>query len=427
MSERIAIVEGVRTPFCKAGGVLRDIEADDLGAFPVGELVARFPQIVNEIDEVIMGNVASPPVLANIARIISVKGGVPIRVPSFTVSRNCASGLESIVSAYNRLRLGDAQIIIAGGTESMSNFPVTIKKKYREFLQRLGKAKGFGAKLSTALSFRPSLVLPESVELGDPICGLTMGQTAEALAREFKVTREDQDAFALRSQQRAVNAIKTGLMAQEIVPTPLAPKFDKLQLVDEGPRDNQTLEALAKLRPAFDRYAGTATAGNSSQITDGAAAVLLMTESKAKKLGLKPLGYIKAYAAAGLQPGRMGLGPVFATSKLLDNTGMKLSDFDLIEINEAFAAQVLACVRAFDSDAFAKKELGKDHAIGTLDIERLNVNGGAIALGHPLGASGTRLVITLLKELRRRGLHMGLAALCIGGGQGEALVVEVAQ
>lgn len=425
MKERIVIVDGLRSPFCKGGGALRDTEPDDLGAFVVSELLARYPQVIPAIEEVIIGNVLQPPILANIARIVAVKGGVPLNVPAYTVNRNCASGLESIVSAYNRIAQGDAQLILAGGTESMSNTPVLVKKKYREFLQRFMRAKGFGEKLSILSSFRFNYFLPEMPEISDPLCGLSMGQTAENLAREFKITREEQDLFALRSQHRAVQATKTGFIGEEVVPVPLAGKYTKFQQVDEGPRDNQTLEALQKLKPAFDRYAGTVTAGNSSPITDGAAAVLIMTESKAKELGLKPLAYITGHASAGLQPSRMGLGPVFATAKLLKKTGMQLEDFDLVEINEAFAAQVLACQRAFESDEFAKKELGLSKAVGKLDLEKLNVNGGAIALGHPLGASGTRLVITLIKELRRRGLKKGLAALCIGGGQGEALALEV--
>ena len=269
------------------------------------------------------------------------------------------------------------------------------------------------------------MLVPEFPEISDPLCSLNMGQTAELLAREFCISREEQDKFALRSQQRAERAIAKGLLADEIVPMPVPPAYTNVQSQDEGPRANQTLEALAKLKTIFDSITGTVTAGNSSQVTDGAAAVLLMTESKAKSLNLEPLGYIRDYVAAGLQPSRMGLGPAFAISKLLDKTGMKLSDFDLIEINEAFAAQVLAVVKACGSDDFARKELGKDRAVGVIDIDKLNINGGAIALGHPLGASGTRLVITLLKELRRINKNTGLVSLCIGGGQGQAAVLEV--
>lgn len=425
MKERIAVVSGLRTPFCKASGVMRDLEADDLGAFIVRELLARSNILPSQVDELIFGNVLQPPHAANIARIISIKGGLPNKVTAFTVNRNCASGMESIATAADKIQMGHAEIIVAGGTESMSNFPITIRKGYKDFLQRLSKAKNWQQKLSAIFSFRPGFLVPEIPEISDPLCGLSMGQTAENLSREFLVSREEQDAFSLLSQERAVLASTEGRLADEIAPIPLAPSYATVQTADDGPRANQTLEALTKLKPIFDRVTGTVTAGNSSQVTDGAAAVILMKESKAKKLGLQPLGYIRDYAAAGLQPSRMGLGPAFATAKILARTGMQLSDFDLIEINEAFAAQVLAVVKACASEDFARKELGRDKAVGKIDLEKLNVNGGAIALGHPLGASGTRLVLTLLKELKRRNKNVGLAALCIGGGQGQAIVLEV--
>lgn len=425
MKERIAVVFGIRTPFCKANGLMRDLDADDLGAFIVTELIARSEISLAQVDELIFGNVLQPPHAANIARIVAVKAGLPVKVPAFTVNRNCASGVESIATAADKILLGHGDVIIAGGTESMSNFPVVIRKKFKDFLQRLSKSKNWKQKLSSLLSFRPGFLMPEIPEISDPLCGLSMGQTAEILSREFQITREEQDAFALLSQERAMKAITEGRFADEIAPIPLSPTYLTIQSQDDGPRPNQTLDALGKLKPSFDRFTGTVTAGNSSQITDGAAAVLLMKESKAKEMGFKPLGFIRDYASTGLQPSRMGLGPVFATAKILARTGMQLNDFDLIEINEAFAAQVLAVIKASASAEFARKELERDRPIGNIDLEKLNVNGGAIALGHPLGASGTRLVVTLLKELNRRKKNVGLAALCIGGGQGQAIVVEV--
>lgn len=423
--ERIAIVAGIRSPFCKGGGVMKDMEADDLGAYVVTELLAKTGIPPKHVDELIFGNVIQPAKFANIARIVSVKAGIPVAVPAVTVNRNCASGLEAITTGADKILLGHDDIVVAGGTESMSNFPVEVRKDFKEFLQKLGKAKTFAQKIDALSSFSLSSLIPETPEIADPLCGLSMGQTAENLAREFKVTRQEQDEFALLSQNRAEKAIAEGRMNDEIIPVPIAPKNTTVQTQDEGPRANQTLQDLTKLKPVFDKITGTVTAGNSSPITDGAAAVLLMKESKAKELGLKPIGYIRAHAAAGLEPSRMGLGPVFAMSKVLKKTGLKLSDIDLFEINEAFAAQVLAVLRASASDEFAKKELGLDKALGTIDLEKLNVNGGAIALGHPLGASGTRLVITLLKELKRRNKKIGMASLCIGGGQGQAIVVEV--
>ena len=425
MKERIAIVSGFRTPFCKAGGVMSDLKADDLGAYIVRELVARSGISKDLIDQVIIGNVLQPAHAANIARVISVKAGIPVKAQAYTVNRNCASGLEAITSGCDRLLLGEDEVIVAGGVESMSHFPVTIGKKYKDFLNNLSKAKTIKQKLACLFTLRPSFIIPEFPEISDPLCSLSMGQTAEILAREFNVSREEQDEFALKSQQRAENALNKGLFLTEIIPIPLPPNYALVQMQDEGPRNGQTLGSLAKLKTLFDPLTGTVTAGNSSQLTDGAAAVLLMKESKAKELNLKPLGYIKGYAVAGLDPSHMGLGPVFAIAKLLEKTKMKLSDFDLIEINEAFAAQVMGVVKASASKVFAEKNLDREEALGVIELEKLNVNGGAIALGHPLGASGTRLVITILNELKRQNKKLGLVSLCIGGGQGQAAILEV--
>lgn len=425
MKQRVAIVAGVRSPFCRSNGVFNDIEVDDLGAYVVRELIARSGIDPKQVDELIFGNVIEPPTSTNVARIVAVKAGLPVKMPAFTVNRNCASGMEAVVSAMNRIILGDANIVIAGGAESMSSFPVTFSKRMRDFLVGLNKAKTWKQKLSLIFSFRPSFLKPNVPTISDPLCGLSMGQTSENISREFHVTRAEQDQFALMSQKRAVNATKNGRLAEEIVPIPIPPKYNKVQQIDDGPRDNQTIEALAKLKPVFDKANGTVTAGNASQVTDGAIALLLMSEDKAKELGYKPLGYIREYASSGVEPSRMGLGPAFAISKILKKSGLKLSDFDLIEINEAFAGQVLAARKALASDEFAKKELGRDSAVGEIDLEKLNVNGGAVALGHPLGASGARLIFTLLLELKKQNKHLGLAALCVGGGQGEAVIVEV--
>lgn len=425
MANRIAIVDGFRTPFCKAGGIFADIQAEDLGAYIVRELISRCGIEAKIVDELIFGNVIQPTNAANIARIIAVKGGLSVKTPAYTVNRNCASGLEAIVSAADKISLGKCKVVIAGGTESMSNFPVAIKKEYKVFLERLMRAKTVGAKLKALGSFRISSLVPELPEIFDPLAGLSMGQTAEVLAREFKIDQNAQDRFALQSQQRAYLAMTQGLFGDEIVPMPVPPTYKDVRETDDGPRANQTLEALSKLRPAFNRLTGTVTAGNASPVTDGAASLLLMKESVANERGLTPLGYILDSAEAGLEPSRMGLGPVFAISKLLEKTGHALSDIDLFEINEAFAVQVLACTQALATKEFCVRELGRGGAVGEIDPERLNVNGGAIAIGHPLGASGARLVITLLKELKRRKKHRGIASLCIGGGQGQAMLVEV--
>lgn len=423
--KRVAVVEGVRTPFCKAGGKLKELEADDLGAFAVKELIARSEIDPQLIDEVIIGNVLQPPHATNIARVIAVKAGIPDNVPAMTVNRNCASGMEAAAVAYQKIQTGEASIVVAGGTESMSNFPVLVSKPFRDWLTSLSKARSFKERLSLFFKFRFHFLKPDRPKIADPLCGLTMGDTAEILSKEFLVSRKEQDEFGLLSQNRAANAQKSGIFTEEIIGIPIPPKFDRMQELDDGIRVGQIINDLTKLKPVFNTATGTVTAGTSSQVTDGAVALLICSESELARIGKKPLGYVRGFTQVGLDPRRMGLGPAYAIAKLLKENKMSLEDIDLIEINEAFAAQVIAVQKALQSDEFAKKELGLEKAVGKIDLDRLNVNGGATALGHPLGASGARLILTLLKELKRRNLKTGIAALCIGGGQGEACIVEV--
>jgi acetyl-CoA C-acetyltransferase/acetyl-CoA acyltransferase len=426
MKERLAIIDGVRTPFCKAGGALAGMTADDLGAIAARELMVRTAFPATSLDELIAGNVAQPIEAANVARVIALKAGLPDSLIASSVHRNCASGMEAITTAANRILSDEAQHILCVGTESMSNIPLIYGKQMTALFGRLMKAKSVWQKLGAWAGFRPAFLTPIigiQVGLTDPVCGLNMGQTAELLAREFSVTRAEQDQFAMISHQRAAAAERR--LAEELVSLPLPPSFSAVQHKDDGPRANQDLVALGKLKPYFDKVAGTVTVGNACPLTDGAAAMLVMRESRAKALALSPLGYLREYAYAALDGKRMGLGPVYASAKLFAKSGLGLADFDLIELNEAFAAQVIACERAFASAGFAKAQLGRDTALGVIDRERLNVNGGAIALGHPVGATGARLMLTILKELRRRGLQRGLATLCVGGGQGAALALEV--
>ena len=418
------ILGGVRTPFAKAGGPFRRVPVYELGRIAVGELLARSGVDPATIDEVTLGNCAMPAEAANSARVTALRAGVPESVPAATVHRNCASGMESVADACYRIAAGDAKRVIAGGMESMSQIPLQYPYEYGTWLEGLMRAKTPLAKLGAFGSFKagylkPRIALAEG--LTDLVCGLNMGQTAEVLAQEFRIGREAQDAFALQSHVRAIAAREK--LREEIVPVFPAPAYEAV-CDDVGPREGQTIEALAKLRPYFDRRNGTVTVGNSCQVTDGAVALLIGDEATAAANPQPPLGRIRAFAFAGLSPKRMGLGPVFAMAKALDKAGLTLADIDLFEINEAFAAQVLACLLAAKSDAFARAELGRDRALGEIPAERLNVNGGAIALGHPVGASGARLLLTLLLELRRRDLKRGLAALCVGGGQGAAFVVE---
>lgn len=423
----LAVLAGVRTPFAKAFGVLANVPADQLGKVAVEGVLTRAGLRPTDVGEVVFGNVAGPPEASNVARVIALRSGVPQDRIAHTVNRNCASGMESVFSAWQILNEGRTDLIVAGGTESMSNVPFLWSRKARDFFMSWNKA-GFAGKLSMFLRrFRPSLLKPvPALELGlsDPTCGLNMGQTAEILAKEFGISRTEQDQFAVTSHLRTAGAWKRGFFADEVVPVPAELTKGEAVSMDSGPRGNQSLEALAKLKPIFDRKNGSVTAGNSCPITDGAAAVVLTPADKLA--GRVPLGYIRDYAIAGCDPRRMGLGPVFAIHKLLRKTGMKLADFELIEINEAFAVQVLACKKAMASEEFARRELQDDRAVGELDLDKVNVNGGAIALGHPVGTSGTRLIITLLRAMRDRGLKRGLASLCVGGGQGAAVWLETA-
>ena len=423
----VVLVEGVRTPFAKAGTALKDVPAHELGRLAVKELLARTGFDPAQVDEVILGNCGTPADAANIARVSALEAGIPKSVPAYTVHRNCASGIESIVDAAQRIASGSATAVIAGGTESMSNYPLMMSRGLTKAFEHSARGRDPLGRLAPFTRLRwadlaPRIAIAEG--LTDPVSELNMGQTAELLAREFSISRERQDQFALESHQKTVAALDAGRLSEETMTVYPPPEF-KPVAQDVGPRREQTLESLAKLKPFFDRRHGTVTVGNSCPITDGGAAMLVMDEEAARAEGYKPLGRLRAVAFAGLEPERMGLGPVFATPLALDCAGLTMADMALIELNEAFAAQVIANLIAFESDQFAREKLGRTQGpVGAIDPAKLNVNGGAIALGHPVGVSGTRLLLTLLKELRRRGGGFGLATLCVGGGQGAAVVVE---
>jgi acetyl-CoA C-acetyltransferase/acetyl-CoA acyltransferase len=426
-SDPIVIVAGIRTPMARSFGPMANLCADELGRLVVDGVLKQTGVRADQVDEVVFGNVASPADASNVARVIVLRAGIPHDRIAHTVNRNCASGMEAVTTAWQILRDGRAKVVVAGGTESMSNAPLLWSRSAQQWFLELSRTKSLVQRLTQFTKFRPRFLKPIpalQVGLTDPTCGLNMGQTAENLAREFGITREEQDRFALASHQKALAAWERCDLKGEVLPLTAehtqAGPLDK----DNGPRAGQTIEALARLKPIFESHGGTVTVGNSCPITDGAAALLLMPASHAKSLGLEPLGILRAYSIAGCDQRRMGLGPVFAIHKLLAATGGGLGDFDLVEINESFAAQVLACEKALASDDFCRRELGRDRAIGQLDESRLNVNGGAIALGHPVGMSGARLILTLLRALRKRGGHHGLATLCVGGGQGQAVWVD---
>jgi acetyl-CoA acetyltransferase family protein len=421
----VAIIAGARTPLAKAGTALREVHVAELAQRAMQEALYRANWPAEKLDEVILGNVIMPADATNLARVAALYTGAPHRVPGLTMQRNCASGMEAVAEAASRIRHGSGQAILAGGAESMSTLPLLLPSETMEPMSRLSKARSVWQKASAVATLRPRHFKPvAALELGltDPTCNMIMGKTAEVLAHEFGISRKEQDEFALRSHQRATDAETAGRFNDERVPFFAGKKYEPVTQ-DVGPRANQTMESLGALKPIFDRRDGTVTVGNSCQITDGAAAMLVTDAALAKSEGLPVLGYIRAYAYAGLDPARMGLGPVYAIDQLLRQTCLKLSDIGLLEINEAFAAQVLACMKAMASDEFCRDHLGHG-AIGEVDQDKMNVNGGAIALGHPVGATGARIVLTLLHEMRRRNVELGIAALCVGGGQGAAILLE---
>ena len=421
---RLVIIDGVRTPFTKMGTDLARLGPEELGRIAVNALLTKTGLNPALIDEVIFGCVGQPADAANVARVIALRAGIPEHVPAFTVHRNCASGCEAVTQAYEKMLAGRGEVFVVGGTESMSQVPLLYTHQAAAKFAKLARAKSIGQRLGAMLSFRPADFKPRiGLQLGltDPVCGLNMGETAEILAREYGVTRDKQDAFALESHARAIAA--RDKLDEEICPI-YPPSTRAVVSSDNGPRKEQTIAALTKLKPVFDRKNGTVTAGNSSQITDGAVALLVMSEMKAAELGMTPIGAMTGYAYAGCDPQRMGLGPVYAIAEAERRTGITLDHADVVEINEAFAAQVIACLACLKSDEFAQKHLKRDHHVGKIPKDVLNINGGAIALGHPVGATGARLILTSLKELNRRQGKRALISLCVGGGQGAAIWLE---
>lgn len=421
----VVIVDGVRTPFAKSGTKFKDIHPAELGRVALKELIDRTNLDVGEVDEVIIGNTGNPSDAVNISRVVALNSGIPLKTSAYTVHRNCASALESISSGYEKIKSGTMDVVLAGGTENMSQMPLLFTKQFQDVFSEFAFAKSWGVRLNAFKKFKFKYLKPRiSIMEGlrDPFSGLMMGDTAELIAKEFGISRQDQDVFAKLSHDRAVAA--QAKLKEEITPVYIAPKYRETVAEDIGPRADQSMEKLQKFKPYFDRRSGTITVANACPITDGAAMVLLMSREKAESLGYRPLATVRSYAFAGLEPERMGLGPVYATPVALKRAGIQFKDLGLIELNEAFAAQVLGCVKAFGSKEFAQKKLGLDQAVGEIDPAILNVNGGAIALGHPVGATGTRLVLTLIKEMQRRNVQYGLATLCIGGGQGGAMILE---
>ena len=423
--EPVYIVDGARTPFLKARNRPGPFAASDLAVAAGRALLLRQPFAPADLDEVILGCAAPAPDEVNIGRVAALRMGCGQKVPAWTVMRNCASGMQAIDSAIAQIRAGRSNLVLAGGVDALSRAPLLFSDAMVVWLANWYAAKTVGQRAALVAKFRPQYLAPViglMKGLTDPIVGLLMGQTAENLAYRFGITREEMDAYAAESHRRVLAAQRDGRFARELVP--LYDRAGRLHAADDGVREDSTPANLAKLRPFFDRKYGNVTAGNSSQVTDGGAWLVVASERAVEKHGLVPRGRIVDAEWAGLDPAQMGLGPVHAATPILERQGLKPDDLDAWEINEAFAAQVLACLRAWESDEYCRNELGLPAALGAIDPAKLNADGGAIALGHPVGASGARIVLHVLERLEQSGGKRGMAAICIGGGLGGAMMVE---
>lgn len=422
----VFVVNGARTPFLKSRNAPGPFAAADLAVAAGNALLARQRFAPDRLDEVILGCAAPSADEANIGRIAALRMGCGDRVPGWTVMRNCASGMQALDSALANIQRGRADLVMAGGVDALSRAHLLFSDAMVRWLSQWYAAKSLGQRAALLTKFRPAMLVPVIgllKGLTDPVIGLNMGQTAENLAAKFGISRTAMDFYAMRSHQRTARA-QDEKYFDEIVA--LTDRDGTLYTEDDGLRRDSSVDRLARLRPVFDRKQGHITAGNSSQVTDGASWLLLASRKAVDQYGLKPLGRIVDSQWAALDPAQMGLGPVHAATPILQRQGLALNDLDAWEINEAFAAQVIACIEAWKSDDYCREQLGLAHALGALDERRLNVDGGAIAIGHPVGASGARIVLHLLHVLRRQGGGRGMAAICIGGGQGGAMLVETA-
>lgn len=421
----VYVVDGARTPFLKAKGAPGPFAASDLAAQAGRSLLTRQPFAPQDLDEVILGCAAPSPDETNIGRMVALRLGCGLDVPGWTVMRNCASGMQALDSAMANIQSGRSQLVLAGGVDALSRAPLLYSDAMVLWFSQMMAAKTTGARLKMFAKLRPGVLLSPVIGLmkglTDPVNGLLMGQTAENLAWKFGLTREQMDAFSVRSHQRVLAGRAAGHFG-EIVP--LIDDQGNVYTEDDGVRADASMAGMAKLKPFFDKKYGNITAANSSQITDGAAWLILASEEAVQKWSLKPLGRIMDSQWSGLDPAQMGLGPVHAATPILQRHGLGLNDLDAWEINEAFAAQVLACLEAWKSDAYCREQLGLPGALGALDEEKLNVDGGAVSIGHPVGASGARIVLHLLHVLHQRQGKRGIASICIGGGLGGAMLVE---
>ncbi|HKV74913.1 MAG TPA: acetyl-CoA C-acyltransferase [Gemmatimonadales bacterium] len=423
-SRRVALVSGVRTPFARSGTVFRDLTAVQLARRAAQELLIRTGIDGREIDEVVFGQVIPSVLAPNLAREVSLLPQLPKDIPAFSVNRACASAGQALSYAYDQITLGHADVVLAGGSESLSDIPILHSRRMSQILVDASKAKSLGQRLGIFSRARVKDLVPVSPAIAEPSTGESMGQSAEKMAKENGITREAQDRLALLSHQRTAAAQTDGRLALEIAPMSAGPKSEEMVTADNLVRPDTSLEALAGLKPVFDRKYGSVTAGNSSPLTDGASAVLLMAEDNARALGYEPLAYIRSYAVAAVDPGwQLLMGPVFAVPLALDRAGITWKELGLVEIHEAFAAQVLSNAQAWASREWAER-LGRSEPVGEVDWTRTNVMGGSIAVGHPFGATGARIATSLANEMKRRDVQFGLISICAQGGMGFAMVLE---
>jgi acetyl-CoA acyltransferase len=425
MKKRVAVVQGLRTPFVKSGTDFKDLSSLELGKIAAVELINRTEIDPSEIDKVLIGTVIPSIKTSNLAREIALGSGVPPSVPAFTVTSACASANQAFTSGVDSILSGESDVVLTGGVESISDFPVLFSKKFRDMFFASSKGKNILQKTKPFLKMGIGDVAPDVPSISERSTGLTMGEAAEKMAMIHKISRQDQDYYALRSHNLASDAQKEGVHGDEIVRTFVPPGYTNVVTSDNAVKDGLDLETLSSLEPVFDSRYGTITSGNSAPLSDGGAVILLMSEDKAKALGYKPMGYVRSYAYGALDPGdELLMGTAYSTPAALERAGLTLRDIGLIEMHESFSAQVLANLKAFSSKKFAREKLGKSEPIGDVPLEKLNVSGGSIAIGHPFGATGARLIITLLWRLARRNANFGLVTLSAAGGIGVSIVIE---
>ncbi len=425
LGERVAIINGLRTPFARQATRYHGVPAVDLGKFAVSELLIKSGIAPSRVDQLVFGQVVQMPEAPNIAREIVLGTNMSVHTDAYTVSRACATSFQAVASVAESIVAGSIRIGIAGGADSSSVLPVGVSKTLARTLVDMNKARTLSQRLKLLSRLRLRDLLPQAPAVAEYSTGLRMGDTAEQMAKSWNISRKDQDAFAHRSHVLAAQAWEQGLLREEVM-TVWVPPYEDAISEDNNVRKNSVPEDYARLKPAFDPKHGSVTAANSTPLTDGAAAVLMMNESSAKELGLQPLGYLRSFAFAAIDVWHdMLLGPSYATPLALDRAGITLKDLTLIDMHEAFAAQTLANLKMFASDTFAEEKLGRDKAIGEVDMDKFNVLGGSIAYGHPFAATGTRMITQTLHELRRRGGGLGLTTACAAGGLGAAMILEV--